>query len=144
MSVSVLNPSDVSASGTVPGTTSAPTQTSGTYAVIPEMTLTVTTHGGNVLVAFDGSFDLQSGDDWLVSIFVDGAQNSASEREAKFFGGSLLGLTPAEVQAVPIGCSALVTGLAAGSHTFDARWRRLAGTARALSTQRQLSVVEVL
>jgi hypothetical protein len=108
------------------------------------MTLTVTTHGGNVLVLFDGSFDLQSGDDWLVSIFVDGAQNSASEREAKFFGGSLLGLTPSEVQAIPIVCSALVTGLAAGSHTFDARWRSLAGAARALDTQRQLAVVEVL
>lgn len=132
----------VPASGSAAGSTSAPTTTSATYVVIPEMTTTMTTHGGVVVVSFTGSFDLQSGDSFAVSIFEDGNQVTASELSVQFFGGSLLGLTPAEYQAAPVTCQARIAS-SAGSHTYDARWKRSAGTARAITTQRQLIAAEI-
>jgi hypothetical protein len=55
----------------------------------------------------------------------------------------LLGLTPAAITAGPV-CAIGITSPAAGSHTFDIRWKRAAGTARAVGTMRQIVAAEIL
>lgn len=125
--------------GAAVGSTSSPTTTSGTFATLSEMTVTLTTTGGPVMVSFNGTFSLQSGDDFDISIFVDGSEQAASRRRQQMTGASgLLGLLPGSMGGAPGTTEAWVTGLSAGSHTFTLRWRANAGTGRAYLTQRQL------
>lgn len=131
-------------SGSAVGTTSAPTSTNASFVVIPEMTLSLTTHGQPAVVIFNGAFNLQNGDAWNAAIYVDGVQNAASLRHTEFFGGSLLGLVPANMPGYTKTLFAFVAGLSSASHTFDVRWAVSAGTARALSTQRTLTVFEFI
>lgn len=131
------------ASGVSTATTSAPTTTSATYVTIPEMTVTLTSHGGSLMCRFLGAFNVQSNDDFTLAIFLDGVEVTASDQRVSFFGGSILGLTPAQINSGPGSCVALVSASAA-SHTITARWKVAAGTARAILTQRQLIVHEIL
>ena len=134
----------VSGSSSAAGVTSGPTTASATYVVVPEMTVSFVTGGTRpVFVLFQGSFNIRDGDNWFISIFVDGVQVAASEMNNHFFGGSLLGLTPAQINAGFAGCRALVTGLSAASHTFDVRWKVTAGSARAITTERQITAFEI-
>lgn len=107
------------------------------------MTVTIATTGGDVLVAFSGCFNLQDADSFDVAIFADGSEVASSRQHLEFHGGALLGLTPAHMDGCPCATVALVGSLAAGSHTFTVQWSRTAGTARAVGTNRRLSVVEI-
>ena len=122
--------------GVAAPTTSAPTIASGTYATLAEMSVTLTTVGGPLLVYFDCV--------WY---------GDAANREVTF-GVALDGA--AEVHDRPqfdatgavFRNSALVhlfTGVSAASHTITGRWKRSsgAGTITANTTQRALYVVEL-
>lgn len=126
------------------GTTSAPTTTSASYVVIPQMTVTITTSGGNVLILFNGAFNIQSNDDFTVGIHEDAVLVSGTEQRSAFFGGSLLGLTPGAITSGIASTIGMTVAPSAGSHTYDVRWKVAAGTARAITTQRQIIVTELL
>ncbi len=126
------------------GTTSAPTTTSASYVVIPQMTVTITTSGGNVLILFNGAFNVQSNDDFTIGIHEDSVLVAGTEQRSAFFGGSLLGLTPAAITSGNVSAIGMVIAPSAGSHTYDVRWKVAAGTARAITTQRQIIVTELL
>lgn len=140
----IVNPSSSTQQSFVNGSTSAPTRVAGTFAVIPEMTITMTTSGGDVMVTFNGSFTVNNGDSFDMAIFLDAAEVTGTRRRCDFFGGSLgAALNPANINSFPAGLQALNKPLAAGSHTFDVRWARVAGTARARGTERNLIAVEL-
>lgn len=129
---------------TATGTTSSPTTTSASFVVIPQMTLTITTQGGDVFVDFDCTFNLQDDDSFNIQIFVDGVALEGTLRHLEFHGASgLLGLGPGSIDGIAISLYARVQNLSAASHTFDVRWQRSAGTARARLTERQIQVIEV-
>lgn len=101
----------------VVGTTSSPTTTSSTYAVIPEMTQTITTKGNKVLIVFSGSFDFSTYvaglNALILAVFRDGTQLSVDLQNNlgnASFDAALTAIT-------------WVDSPAAGSHTFDVRWR---------------------
>jgi hypothetical protein len=124
------------------GATANPTRTETSYAVLDEMILTLTSRGNPLLVQFGGDFQLESGDSFDLSVFLDGEQIVDSERRSDFFGGSLLGLTPARIDSITCSLLALLP-VAAGEHTIDVRWKAVTGTARALSTRRTIVVTEI-
>ncbi len=137
-------PSGASARSSTTGVTSAPTQASGTPAVIPEMTLTLTTQGGSLDVDFSCAFDVRSGDAGTVQLYLDGVALSGTIRTISYTGSSgVLGLVPGSIGGLPVAVSWRIDNLAAGSHTVDARWARTSGTLRAVTTQRSISAVEI-
>ncbi len=140
-------PPDVSTAVDVSvGTTSSPTTTSASDVLIPEMTKAVTPRSSQtVLVVFTGTFNVQNGDDFEVSLYKDGAEITNTRQRMQFTGASgLLGLNPGSVGGASCATTALVTGLSVGvSYTFEARWKRLAGTARAYQSFRRLIVQEI-
>lgn len=139
----LYNP-DTGAKASATSSTSAPTTTSATYVVIPEMTVTLIGSGRSVLVNFVGSFNIQNNDDFTIGIHLDSSLLAETEQRISFFGGTLLGLTPANITAGSISANAIVSGSSAlGSHTYDIRWKRAAGTARAITTQRQFMALEL-
>jgi len=126
------------------GSTAFPTQPNNTYAVIPEMTTTVTTNGNKILVIFTGTFcDTGSGSgayDNLFAIYADGVRISP-EYEFDVPTGQLnfnfqVSLT-------------FIDSPSAGSHTYDVLWKYVGiNTAHLLSngpagTARCLQVVEL-
>lgn len=120
--------------GQVAGSTANPTYAVGTYAVIPEMTLTLACTGAPVWLGFSSSFLIQAADAFDFAIHVDGTIHAPSTRH----------LESATVIAAAVGSTqALITGLAAGNHTFDVRWKQTAGSARALGILRSLSATEL-
>ncbi len=130
--------------GSANGSTSGPTTTSASFVVIPQMTLTVTTQGGDVRVALGCTFNLQDNDSFDIQLFSDAVAIPGTLRHLEFHGASgLLGLNPGSLDGSQASLDTVVTGLSAGSHTFDARWKRTAGTARARTTERQFQVFEV-
>jgi hypothetical protein len=108
------------------------------------MTITLITAHPDVFVSFNSTFEVQSNDDWDAAVFVDGVEVVGTRRNFDFFGGSLLGLTPARIDGFPGALHALVQGLAAASHTFTVQWKVNAGTARATDVERSLIVFELL
>lgn len=125
------------------GSTVAPTYALAAFAVIPQMTATATFLGGNIDAVFSSSFDVHSGDDFFIAIFLDGVEVAGSRRQLAFTGASgLLGLAPGSLDGIGGTAASLLTGVAAGSHTIDARWSRTAGTARAVGILRSFSVSE--
>lgn len=140
----LYNPIIIPVSSNVTGSTSAPTTTSATYVVIPEMTLTLTPQGGSIIIQFVGTFNVQNNDDFTLGIHQDGTLVTGSEQRIAFFGGSLLGLTPASMTACPISCLARIASPSIASHTYDVRWKVANGTARALTTMRQILTMELI
>ncbi len=125
----------------VVGSTSGPTTGSSTPSVIPEMTTTVIVVGGNVGVEFDGSFVFNSGDSFDIAIYRDGVIVSGSTRRMSFT-DSQGALDPSGGMTV-IGITyALISMETPGSHVYDVRWSQVNGTARCLTTQRSLEIVE--
>lgn len=122
------------------GSTSAPTTSSATFVVIPQMTLTMILAGGDVLIHFTGSFSCQEGDTLQIALFVDGVQAAGTLRQLSFNVTGLLGVggTAGLTGAVQF----IATGLT-GSHTFDCRWLAVSGTARAITTDRKISATEL-
>lgn len=116
------------------GTTADPTTTStGSFVVIPEMTITMTTTGGVLVAFFTGRFLQQSGTRIGISAHLDGTNAAASERSHIFAGTDYEAL---------LGFVYLWTP-SAGSHTVTARWYTSGGTAKAVSTHRTLIVAEL-
>lgn len=115
-------------------TTSGPTITSATYAVIPEMTSTITTQGNKVMIIFTGTLtNNTTATSGFVSVFVDGVQSSPDISYSVATAG----------QSTPLTLTWL-TAPSAASHTFDIRWKSN-GVARltAIGTSRTLQVVEL-
>lgn len=115
------------------GTTSAPTTTSGSPVDMLEMTITMSTVTGTVV--------------WL--LFTGTAYNSGAGNTG-FFGldvdGSGITLasvsSPAPGYAYSVAITRLVTGLAAGIHTFKTKWSTSAGTQTMSTTERRLTAIE--
>ena len=117
----------------VVGATSSPSTSSGTLALIPEMTRTLTTSGGPVLVFFSGVFEGSASGQFIqVEMFIDTADYG--------FGSgwtvSASGHRSAVSLLFPITPSS-------GSHTFEVKWASFGGTAIAYSAWRSLSVLEL-
>lgn len=121
-------------SGEVAGSTSDPTTASGSFSVIPDMSLSLVTTGNNVLVQFSSSFNVNAADSFDFSIFVDGVEHMNARRHAQ---------CATAISGLPSSTQALITSLGAGSHTFDVRWKANAGSARALGVLRSLVVAEL-
>lgn len=132
------------AKGVSLGSTADPTSTGAAFAVIPQMTLTLSTTRATVFASFVGTVQVLSADTWVLAIFLDAAEVTGTRQTVNFFGGSLIGLLPARLDSIPVSTQALITGLAGGTHTIDIRWAVTAGTARAVGTQRSLICVEIL
>lgn len=139
MSVRIISPFRSGARATVGGTTNNPTRGVNTFALLPEMTATITTSGGDVLVNSQCTISIQNGDNSELALFVDGAEYLPNTTRSRNQVAGLIGATNAQ----PCPVVTLVTGLAAGPHTFEIHWRAVAGTARADQTYRRLTVLEV-
>lgn len=133
----------VGARATAIGTTSSPTTTSATFVTIPEMTLTLTTSGGDLRIDFDCSFAIaQVNDDMNYALYLDAAQVSGSVREFSSGLSITLGILSINSKG-PCSVHALIQGLAAGAHTVEARWVAIGGTARANLVQRRITAMEM-
>lgn len=132
---------------TAAGSTSGPTTTSGTFVLMPEMTLTVLCTSRPLAVAFSGSFmidaSLTSGDSVELAIYVDGVQQAQTIRRESSDPSLSALVNVATIRS--LSCAALVTGLSVGNHTVECRWRRpgSTGAARCYTTQRSLIATEV-
>lgn len=132
--------------GVSTGSSSGPTTTSASFVTLTDMTRTFTIQEGKrALVIFNGTFRVQNGDDFNIALFQNGSEISGTRQQCQFTGASgLLGLAPGAIDALPVSLFAVVAGLTTGtSYTFDVRWKRNAGTARAVGTLRQLTVTEL-
>lgn len=115
------------------GSTSAPTTASTSYATIPDMSVTLTTTGGDLVAWFSGTFsNSSSGSTTFVALALDGG-SEASEK---------LHTTPNANFSSEIGTLYVFTGVSSGSHTVTARWKTDIGNATAGGTRRQLVVME--
>lgn len=119
--------------GLAVGSTSGPTNTSGAFVDMTDMSVTLTTLGGDLLVQFNGamSHSLVGG---LVGVALRLDSGSDVARvDGQFYAASV---------PMPFGTGYLFTGVAAGSHTVKARWFTGSGTATAVGTERTLTVLE--
>lgn len=141
----ILTPGDALAPSrsTALGRTSDPTYGSLAPAVIPEMTLTLTTRGGPVLCWYSGVHEVRDGDNTLYALYADGAVVTGTTRQLRYTSATILSITPGLLPAATAQTHAMLTSLDAGVHTIEARWSRLAGTARAVGTSRRLDCVEL-
>lgn len=108
--------------------------TSASY-VDTDMSITMTTHGGNVLVNFAAMFYLAtaSATQATIAIVLDGTP--------------VVAISPNDGSAFltkPIAMCALLESLAAGSHTIKVQWKRIAGTATMHLDDQVMTCVEVL
>ncbi len=125
------------------GAASDPTYSTNSYAVIPEMTATLTTYDHDVMLDFTMSAALEHLDDFTVALFCDGTLLEGSERRVSFVSATGAGVTLGSIPGAHVSIAHLAQGISAGSHTFDARWIVAAGSARANGTMRTLRAVEV-
>ncbi|HEV1992516.1 MAG TPA: hypothetical protein VGR34_06595, partial [Candidatus Dormibacteraeota bacterium] len=117
--------------------TSGPTTTSTTFAVLSEMTKTITTKGNKVLITFwviiyDATG--AGGPDAIFGLFRDGTQITTS--------GSISLEASFAYRQVTI---TYVDSPTAASHTYDIRWKSSGGAhvITALTTARGLQVTEL-
>lgn len=141
----ILTPSDAlaPARSTALGSTADPTYGSLATAVIPEMTVSLTTRGGPVLCWYSGVHEIRDGDNFLYALYVDGSVATGTARQLRYTSATASGSTAGLLPAATASTHAILTGLDAGAHTIEARWSRLAGTARAVGTSRRLDCVEL-
>jgi hypothetical protein len=109
----------------VTGTTNITTN-STTYVLMEDMFIAMTTKGGDVVVRFTTSISHSTAPEASdCALFVDGFEVFSIRLEAA--GANL---------AQPVSLDYLVTGLGAGSHVFEIKWR----PANASNTVRQRPV----
>jgi hypothetical protein len=121
------------ARGYAVGETTAST-TSASYVDLPNMSVTLTTVGGDLVVFFAGTFyHTSAGQDIRVALSLDGAAEVAIQIVAFPTANSVSVITVVHV----------FTGVSAGNHTVKARWRTSDATAYANSNNRNLLVMEV-
>jgi hypothetical protein len=134
----------------VVGTTGLASTTSGTYSVVPEMTLTATFHGGKVLLIFTGSFTIQTSSGTLTTtgefaIFRDGVQLSPATNGYFISNGANESTTVPNTNIdIPVSI-AFIDQPSAGSHTYDVRWAIFNGPGTLLITgpSRNFQAVEL-
>lgn len=116
------------------GTTANPTTTSGIYVDLPEMTVTLTTAGGDLLVWCNGAFlhNTLSATTTL-ALSLDGAAEVAIREFSEMVANNIFQMV----------CMHRFTGVSAASHTVKGRWQTGAGQATARSTERSILVMEV-
>ena len=128
-----LAANSVTQSGYVEGSTSGPTTTSSSYADLAEMSVTLTTTGGDLLVDFDaGAYASTGGLTATFAISLDGA----SEVHIRDYNLGSSAVTPLSLHH-------RFTSVSAASHTVKIRWKTSGGTITAFGTQRSLRVVEL-
>lgn len=117
------------------GVTNGPTTTSSTPVTLPDMTVTLTTTGGDLLCWLVSTMNNSAGGGALVSLMLslDGATGVDSETTS----------SPGVGYATCMTSIAHFTGVAAGSHTVTGQWDTNGGTATAFATARYLIVMEV-
>lgn len=82
-----------------------------------QLSLTLVTLGGDVLVGFTGSVQMTSSNaDTYFNLAVDGVDYVSDD-------GIMRAASPEASRYAPISFVVLVTDLAAGSHTFKLRWK---------------------
>lgn len=115
------------------GSSSGPVTGSTSYVDLTDMSVTLTTTGGVLLVWFSGTFTLDTTNLTTVGLSLDAATEVAevsfSEATANFR------QTLATVWRF--------SGVSAASHTIKVRWKVAAGSGTAVTTQRYLLVQEV-
>ena len=120
--------------GLAVGSSSGPTTTSTSYADLTDMSVTLTTTGGDLLCFFAGSVS-ESG--LANAIIVAFSLDAAAEV------GEIAWNAPGANYIEPIVGLWRFTGVSAASHTVKVRWKVDAGTATAQTTRRYLLVVEL-
>lgn len=113
-------------------TTSGPTSTATTAAVIPQMQITMECNGRPIMANFSASLAHGTANGWVTTtLYMD---------------GNLLASYPAQdgtANTMQVIDWAFLTTPAAGLHTFDVRWATLAGTMTASGLSRVFSLVEL-
>jgi hypothetical protein len=124
----------ITQSGRAVATTSGPTTTSSTPVDMPEMTVTLTTTGGDLLWWFNGTFTntVANATLQLTPVSSAGTVSGGGDIYAQVAGNLCSG--------VGIG---MVTSLAAGSVTFKIQWSTNTGTLTSNGVRRWLTVLEV-
>lgn len=117
------------------GVASGPTTTSSTPVNLPDMSVTLTTTGGDLLCWLVASLSNSAGNGALVStaLSLDGAAGVDSETTS----------SPGVGYATCMVSIAHFSGVSAASHTITGQWSTNGGTANAFATARYLLVVEV-
>lgn len=116
------------------GVTDSPTTTSTTFVTATEMTVTLTTTGGDLAVWFSTSMENGTlGAAVLIGISLDGAATVAIRRM----------VTAAAGQDIPMATSHVFTGVSSGSHTVRGQWRVSSGTGTLTGVERSLTVMEI-
>ena len=119
---------------TVIGVAASPTTTSTTDVDLPDMAVTLTTTGGDLLclgVCVVGNSTSATGNVYL-TLSLDGTQK-----------GMAALATPGIGNWDTVTVHDMLQGVAAGAHTVKLRWHTDGGTAVANGTQRALTVVEI-
>lgn len=129
----IVRPPTFGQEGRAVGTTSGPTTTSASYATLEEMTVTLTTTGGQLECVFEGTF-LHSTP--AASVFVCFRLDSGSNTAERQF--HAVAAAHAQVRTT----HHTFTGVSAGSHTVIVRWLTSAATATAVGVERSLRVRE--
>lgn len=120
--------------GIARGTTSNPTTASTTYVDLTEMSVTLTTTGGDLLVFWGANIHHNTiGALVTFGVSLDGAAEVDEHLFAIPAAAVVYGQTDISYFAAP----------AAGSHTVKVRWKVSAGTGTAYLTLRRLLVIEV-
>lgn len=115
--------------------TANPTTASTTYVDLPDMAITVTTAGGDLLVwgQCDMALGTAGGNSVTLALKLDGnAETNATIIQP-----------PTAAFSCPMAVMALFTGVGAGSHTVKMRWLTSGATATANGTRRQMQLMEV-
>lgn len=117
------------------GVTSGPTTTSTTLVTLPDMAVTLTTGGGDLLCWLVSSITNSAGNGTLVStaLSLDGATGVDSETTS----------SPGVGYATCLMSVAHFSGVSAATHTITGQWSTNGGTATAFGTARYLLVIEV-
>lgn len=129
-----IAPNAITQRFTVGGSTSSPTRSAATYAVIPEMTLDITTIGGDVEINFGGTFAGSTLGNYSVAVHKDGTIIPATLRSVTSTNnGYFQTLSLSYIDPAP----------SAAAHTYDVRWiSDGTNVVTAVTTQRSLSVKE--
>jgi len=120
------------------GSTSSPTIASSTYAVIPEMTITITTKGNKVLMIFSGNINNNSANGVATAKFAIFKDSSQLTQDYQWD-------VPQNATFNYVANIVYVDSPSAASHTYDARWHEasVGTTLTALGTARTFEVVEL-
>lgn len=118
----------------VGGSTSNPQTTSSTYVDLPDMSVTITTTGGDLFA-------------WLVCVVNSAIQATTVNIALRLdVGADVVGIgaaAPGVGYGFCLSTVTLWTGVSAGAHTIKGRWNTSGSTATAVSTQRVIEVLEV-